>query len=59
MRNGKQMMASFVRKWSGKIESMYVIFVSKLSFTYQKAKSLYTIRLDQQFVWSDKDGSFY
>ncbi|PEE25931.1 hypothetical protein CON98_33300, partial [Bacillus toyonensis] len=27
---------------------MYVIFVSKLSFTYQKAESLYTITLDQQ-----------
>ncbi|PEM48893.1 hypothetical protein CN611_25560 [Bacillus wiedmannii] len=38
---------------------MYVIFVSKLSFTYQKAESMYTITLDQQFVWSDKDGSFY
>ncbi|PDY54856.1 hypothetical protein CON61_02445 [Bacillus toyonensis] len=38
---------------------MYVMFVSKLSFTYQKTESLYTIKLDQQFVWSDKDGSFY
>ncbi|PFJ09674.1 hypothetical protein COD67_05465 [Bacillus cereus] len=38
---------------------MYVMFISKLSFTYQKTESLYTIKLDQQFVWSDKDGSFY
>ncbi|OTX33936.1 hypothetical protein BK720_09260 [Bacillus thuringiensis serovar brasilensis] len=38
---------------------MYVLFISKLSFTYQKAKSLYTIELEQQFVWSDKNGSFY
>lgn len=35
------------------------MFISKLSFTYQKTESLYTIKLDQQFVWSDKDGSFY
>ncbi|PDM36748.1 hypothetical protein CMV37_31540 [Bacillus cereus] len=39
---------------------MYVMFISKLFFTYQKKrKSLYTIKLDQQFVWSDKDGSIY
>ena len=36
MRNGKQMMASFVRKCSGRVQAMYVMFVSKLSFTYQK-----------------------
>lgn len=35
------------------------MFISKLSFTYQKTEALYTIKLDQQFVWSDKDGSFY
>ncbi|OUA09747.1 hypothetical protein BK772_10995 [Bacillus thuringiensis serovar finitimus] len=36
-----------------------VKFYSKSSFTYKKAESLYTIKLDQQFVWSDKGGSFY